>query len=449
VSQLPTSGLEEVYRDLLVDALEGGQCILLLGSGVDVVGADGERHNLASELASSLAGELDRSFDDSATLPYIAQVYASKKGSVRMLTKKVRNFFDSYAVSLTSDCVFSKLAALPFPVIVTTRHDHTIDHYLRAAGKEPHVVALDIFLGHSPQIPTDFSCRRPLVFYLAGDLAEPESLIVTEDHVLDMVKKIASGNPSLPARLKHQFQASGATSLLVGFGVPKWYTRVILDELGLPRKAAELSFSFGEFNAFLRSADRETAYYYDDEFNIKTILGDTEELVGQVVQEWQGRGSRTPGGDDPSKDGPYVFVSYCSEDRAHAEAIQGALTEAGIASFFDQARMRTGDDWKDRIRKEMDRATAAVLVVSPVLHAKTESITHEEMEMAWERSRRANYNFLFPVWVDGETRPYSRVGESRFDTLSHRPVSGSEDLQLLVEHIRTSYAERVGAKAGS
>lgn len=440
-------GSDEEYAELVVDALEEGECILLVGSGVDIVDAEGNPYNLAKKLGEALASGLERNFDKSASLPYIAQVYASKIGSGRKLAKKVKRFIEKADAPLSANCVFSKLAELPFPIIVTTRHDRTLDRYLEAAGKTPQTVCLDVARGHSPQIPRDFSARKPLVFHLAGDLDEPDSLIITEDHILDMVKKITAGNPSLPARLKHQFEKDSMISLLVGFGVPKWYTRVILDELGMPRKAPECSFALGEFDTFgNRYADWETAYYYDDEYNIKTILGDIDELVGRVVDEWKSRGSPLPGGDEDAvadPDGPYVFISYCSDDRGPARRIHQALGDAGIPSFFDDADMRSGDYWRDRLRRELERATEVVLVVSPTLHADKQRVTHFEAREAWTRSGDANYLFLHPVWVSGETRPYEREGTG-FDRLSHYSIDDEAGLEKLVESIKKAEESRTG-----
>ncbi len=80
-----------------------------------------------------------------------------------------------------------------------------------------------------------------------------------------------------------------------------------------------------------------------------------------------------------------------------------------------------------------------MLVVSPTLHDRDESVVHEEVDVALRRRRRLpprkRRNFFFPILVDGETRQYEGEG---FDEIHH-----GSDRNRMIEAICEEQRRRV------
>lgn len=455
-ASLPES-LQGTDLKRIVDDLERGECNLLLGTDVDVVAADGARHNLVRELGHHLAELLDTAPDRRATLPSIAQDFFQMQGE-EALRDEAAAFLTSRETVIGPECILDTLAKLPFRIIVTSRHDHTLDDYLRAAGKEPFVRSWDIFKPRVPKLPRDdeITTDRPLVFYLCGETDDPDSLILTEDHVIKLVRNVTKRQPSVPHYLQEKIKAN--RSLLVGFGVPKWHTRVILEELGKKANKRKRSFAFGEFEAFVRAgderrrdrprvADLEAARFHLKKFDITTVIGDTRKNLEAILDLWTERASESE--DEQPIDGtlPYVFISYCHEDEEHAEALYRVLTAKGIQCFWDKKGLRAGQAWMARLSEEITKMSAFVLLVSNNL-AKRElqgSVVFEEAWKAREVNRQRNLKqFLMPVFVDDRTDAFDLAGDGdlTFPSIHHARVVNDEQREALADTILEAHRTR-------
>jgi len=64
---------------------------------------------------------------------------------------------------------------------------------------------------------------------------------------------------------------------------------------------------------------------------------------------------------------PRVFISYSRADRKWLERLQvhlRPLIRTSIADVWDDGRIQAGDAWRVEIRKAIEAATVAVLLVS-------------------------------------------------------------------------------------
>ena len=130
------------------------------------------------------------------------------------------------------------LAALPFPIYLTTNPDHLLVEALCEAGKQPEVGLCpwsekvdwseSIF---APDRDPDFrpSVDRPLVYYLFGRLDDPRSLVLTEDDYFDYLIGLTRNNELVPAVVR---RALVDTALLfIGFRLDDWDFRVLFRSL--------------------------------------------------------------------------------------------------------------------------------------------------------------------------------------------------------------------------
>ena len=92
-----------------------------------------------------------------------------------------------------------------------------------------------------------------------------------------------------------------------------------------------------------------------------------------------------------------IFLSYPSEDRPLAEAINFALKDQGHEVFFDREDLPAGEEFHGRIRAAIERADLVVFLLGPEA-LDSGSYTLNEIEIA-ERSFRSPSGRVLPVLV--------------------------------------------------
>ncbi|MFE0514403.1 toll/interleukin-1 receptor domain-containing protein [Streptomyces sp. NPDC058964] len=177
---------------------------------------------------------------------------------------------------------------------------------------------------------------------------------------------------------------------------------------------------------------------------------------------------------------PKIFVSHSSSARkcaaagcdcvAYRDAFAALLTERGCEPVIDQDVLRAGDQWHEKLNRELFDCQGAVLLLSP--HALESDYVLQEAIVSlalWEVTGR---RFLvLPVLLPGVRRsdldgsPLNRLGLGRFDMVdwagadgpAHPPDKVGHRLRPLVEeygalpyHSVTEYvAGRIGDVSGT
>jgi SIR2-like domain len=139
------------------------------------------------------------------------------------------------------------LAALDLPVYLTTNYDHFMAHALRAAGKQPYEVVCPWFHGAPRgdpiyQLPPEAEpgADRPLVYHLHGNIAGPQSLVLTEDDYVEFLINLAIDRTNGYRRLLPLpvVDALARPLLFIGYSLEDWDFRVIFR--GMLRATAEV-----------------------------------------------------------------------------------------------------------------------------------------------------------------------------------------------------------------
>jgi WD40 repeat protein len=110
-----------------------------------------------------------------------------------------------------------------------------------------------------------------------------------------------------------------------------------------------------------------------------------------------------------------VFLSYATPDKALAEDVHSWLTDAGHDVFFDRDQRRgigLGEDWKQRLYRELRRVDAVVSLVSPHYIASTWCTA--EVAIADSRGCR-----ILPLRTTGEAHPL--LDRQQYADLAHHP----------------------------
>ena len=88
---------------------------------------------------------------------------------------------------------------------------------------------------------------------------------------------------------------------------------------------------------------------------------------------------------DPAK---AVFLSYASQDAEVAKRICEALRASGVEVWFDvEGGLETGDEWDQKIRRQIKECVLFIAVISKATQARHEGYFRIEWDLAAERAR--------------------------------------------------------------
>ena len=126
-------------------------------------------------------------------------------------------------------------------------------------------------------------------------------------------------------------------------------------------------------------------------------------------------------------DGPWVFISYSTRDRAVVQWLRGELQKAGVRVWQDTAEVKPGDVISKRIESGITACSHFLPVMSPDFQASR--WTQFEENLAWQREVEEGRIVIVPVLLRGEIRSLPlRYRGRRFIDLRKNKESGVEEL---------------------
>ncbi len=131
-----------------------------------------------------------------------------------------------------------------------------------------------------------------------------------------------------------------------------------------------------------------------------------DELGLDVEAARQGLGSLQPPGKPPAV--PLVYLSYNHKDKRWKDRLLGHLepyVAEGLLEVWHDGLLKTGDDWAAVIRRVRERASAAILLISPNFLA-SETIRSDDLPHLLERRKSEDLRLL-PLVV--EPSPWQEV----------------------------------------
>ena len=406
--------INEREWNVLIGSIVRGDCIALIGAGLSTTAEDGERRNLTQSLSNRLTEYLRKdkiSVQDPDNFPLVAQLFMDQDDHTRDdLVYEVDTFYQGVNSRLATgrgqDTVFENLAALPFPLFISSRHDSTLEHFLSAGGRNPDVKSYDFrgdkvnTVGESGALGTR---AKPLVYHLLGSIGNPSSLALTESDLLVLLESLIAGDPPLPTDLRSAF--SEKSFLFLGCRLQKYYIRVLLHALGLNDSEKK---SFAPSASAVCEVDdefRESVWFYKVGYKaLKLLEIDEENFIQELRRRWEESGGAyepRPSATetvDESPERPKVFVSYVSEDLHIAKQLVEALKGNGIEPWFDKDELRGGDRWDEALADAIKEVDFFIVLLSNHFGDGIESYVHDEVEKALERKRGA-VKFVFPMRI--------------------------------------------------
>jgi hypothetical protein len=277
--------LSEADWRLISKRIHEERCVPFLGAGASV--AQGQERGLptAFQLASALAQDSDYPGSDKGDLFRVAQ-YFQMVNDPYELRSFIRD--ELKAGDNRPTAVHNTLAALPFRYVLTTNFDKLMEKAFEDARKTPQIALYQLH-GDNIELPIA-TVKDPLVYKLHGTVDKLETMIVTEDDVVDFLSCVIVGDPPLPPVLKKLFEDNSI--LFIGYGLKDWNIRVMLRAIrGQGRKGPPdiRSFAIQKCPDELGLAQEwETCVmYWDKKENLRCFDMDAIEFASELHKQYK------------------------------------------------------------------------------------------------------------------------------------------------------------------
>ncbi len=439
---------EELWDPLLL-SIEEGRVIPIIGRDLLTIAPDGTDTLLypwlARRLGRALRVDVD-SLGEAASLEAVATRHVATGGDPRQIYIKLALLLRDIG-TLPVPAPLKQLAGIaPFKLFVSS----TFDPLLTRAINEVRFDGLDYtqVIAYAPRekvdIPSDWEqSDASFVFHLLGKVSSMEgSYVVSEEDALEFVHSL-----QVPGPLPNFTSALNESSLLViGCGFPAWLVRFFIraarrSRLLLAREKTDFIVDAragldADLVAFLRNFKTGTEVF---------ALADPLQFVTELSTRWQARVRQAPAPaavEVPVMDPGAVFISYASEDRPAAEALRTALDQAGMDVWFDRDRLFAGDAFESRIRRNIERCSLFIAVLSK------SCVTPERrfFRLEWDQAQRVaitvpeSAEFILPVAVDDLSHDHEFIPE-KFRQLHWQTQRGSTVEPGFVDRVRQLYRE--------
>ncbi|HEY3310035.1 MAG TPA: CHAT domain-containing protein [Anaerolineales bacterium] len=195
------------------------------------------------------------------------------------------------------DDAYKLLVQLPFRIYVTTNWNSLLESALVEAGREPKV-AMSPWNEYTEDRIRAFdplyepTVKQPLVYYLFGRLAEPKSVVLTEDNYFDYLLGVSRNNDLIPAYVRNALR--NTSLLFIGFRMEEWNFRVLFRSV-IDKKTA-IRNEFVHMAAQIEpeegriidpdGARRYLEEYFTDSASVNLYWGTAEEFVKELMNQW-------------------------------------------------------------------------------------------------------------------------------------------------------------------
>jgi len=434
--------MKDIQWASLVESVRTGSCILVLGPDVPAVSravdqnAPEEPISVREAFCRFLTKQLEEEnlrVDERAMFA-LAQMYEDFPTLVN-LKNVAANFFRN--APYDPGPLHHILAECPFSLVLTTCHDDLFEKALFAQQKTP-----SKYRYHYRGEPRDNmeldarpSPESPALYHLYGRFDRPDSLVLTENDLLEFVTGIISGRPKLPDSLKSLLRNN--TFLFVGFGIQHWYVRVLLKLLiramGISSSAFALE-SLGELDT--RERQQTVLFYRRGTPRIEVVDMDGLEFARELSKRLSSEGGYVRSSPQRVKRAQ-VFISYERSDTEIARRLFDALPRDRIDPSLDTDFLQGGQDWNQELEDRLRSSDYFLVLNSQALAEKKVGYVNKEIDTAldMQKYRQGGTGFIIPLQVDGITAENGRPDLKRFQQIPLRAGSFADDVGQIVKTI--------------
>jgi hypothetical protein len=445
--------MREVLWEGLVESLTLGKCVLVLGPDVAAsqVQTDGQAQVTTVSLRDLFCQNLAQQLEDEGqkvterSMFAVAQQFEDAPFSTVNL-KNIASRFFKQAKGYGPGPIHTELGNCPFSLVLTTCHDDLFARALRTAEteKNPHR-----YWYHYRGEPRDnlelegpLNPSTPAIYHLFGTFEEPNSLVLTENDLLEFVCAIISGRPKLPESLRTSLR--NKTFLFVGFGIRHWYIRVLLKLLMRTLELGGGSIAIESLGDLTQMEKDQTVMFYRRGTRMEVVDMDGLDFVRELRTRLKDAGGYA---------GPTlrqirkarVFISYERNDDATARQLHGALPKEQFEPWLDTSFLQGGDDWNKELEDKIRSSDYFLVLNSQNLVRKQVGYVNKEIAEALDqqRHRQSGIRFIIPLQVGGATAETGRSDLAGFQQLPLRADSFNDDLGAIIKWLSRDFQLRV------
>ncbi len=435
----------------LIASLRSGQCVLVLGPDLPVApeaagaGADAPPMSVRDLFCEDLARQLT---EEEQTVPElllfaVAQQYADfEEFSTVNLKNYAAAFFRDSGRRPGSQ--HGTLARLPFSTILTTCHDDLFAKALSDNGKTPSRYWYH-YMGEprdNRELAAPPEPQTPALYHLLGTFDEPNSLVLTENDLLDFTIHVISGRPKLPDSLRSALR--NKTFLFFGYGIKHWYIRVLLKLLIRWLELSGGSVALESLGGLGARERDETVLFYKRGTRIEVV--DME--AGQFLDDLSQRFERAGGYLGPTRTllrRPQVFISYERSDTEVARRLYDTLPKDKLEPCLDSQLLGAGEDWNSELEQKIRSSDYFLVLNSMNLVDKQVGYVNKELALAFDlqKYRQQGVNFIIPLQVGGLRAGEGRADLQPFHQLPLRAESFFDDVAEITRQIGRDFQVRM------
>lgn len=246
------------FLNYVAEKVAQNECILFLGSAVHVPSPEKSKYTytknqcppIGSELSRHLASKCGFPGDDWWNLQRVSQYYESTLKSRFMLVEEIKN---AVYKDKTVSPVLRALASLGFPIVITTNYDDLYEKALSEmalkegkSGAAPHEYDVSIYSpNNSVQLKTGDCCatpsqNRPYILKIHGDIAKPESIVITDEDYIQFVLRMSDKHPFHPVGKNVLAYLNKWITLFIGYRLTDYNLRLLFKTLRWKMDAAQI-----------------------------------------------------------------------------------------------------------------------------------------------------------------------------------------------------------------
>ncbi|HUL11608.1 MAG TPA: toll/interleukin-1 receptor domain-containing protein [Methylococcaceae bacterium] len=444
------SELPDYFWDDLLEYIEDGKVIPIVGPELVTVAAGDGEIPLYSHIANKLAERLRVPVSDLTSGYYslndVVCRFLDNRGRKEEIYPRIRALLKEAAFPPPPRLL--DLARIHhFKLFVSVTFDSLLAdaiNTIRFGGNAKTEV-----IAYSPNDVQDLRSEkknldRPLVYHLLGKLsASPDYVVCDEDRIEFM--QAMQQDSRRPHLLFDELKDNHL--LILGCSMPDWLARFFIrlaknQPLSMRRDQMEVLVDSLVVNTNL------AVFLEHFSYNSKVISGGAAEFVTELSRRWQERhpeaespaapaAAPVAGSDTYQMESGAIFLSYASDDLEAVERIKTALEKAGLDVWFDKRQLAAGDDWDQKIRRNVANCSLFLPIVSNATECRLEG--YFRREWAWAADRALGIAdeipFIIPVTID-ETPAYTAKVPERFRRSQFTQLTGGQVSSEFTERLK-------------
>ncbi|MCC7224029.1 MAG: SIR2 family protein [Chitinophagales bacterium] len=297
---MPDNHTSAIAWELLTEALQDGNAVLILGPGAEEITLpNGRLCTLQTLLAEHLAQKIkhyrpDLQLSHPDNLSYVAQHFEDVHGkqATTLLGYEVSKFYEQY--NRTEIPFYRQIARLNFRYIINTNPNKLLiaaykkEGYLTAQKNFAYYHNHNAFHNQSIQISEkDINERTPLIYNLFGTQEDIGSLVLTDTQQIQLIDHVLQGDTGgIPTNVAIHFLSRGGSLInkhlvFVGFDFNDWRLRFILHLINRYQlQSAAKSYAPQK----IANLEQLTQFFYRRNFNFDFIDTNIGDFLTQLQQ---------------------------------------------------------------------------------------------------------------------------------------------------------------------